>query len=113
MKNRNVKFFFQDILESILKIRTYAGDLNYEDFISNSMVIDAITRNFEVIGEAARHIDTSFKDKYPELPLKEMIGMRNVLIHDYLGIDYMFLWQTTKEDLPALEKLISKILNEI
>lgn len=76
------------------------------------MIIDAVVRNFEIIGEAAKHIPEEYKEKYSELPLKEMTGMRNVLIHDYLGIDYQFIWQTIKEDFPQLKEIITKIVRE-
>lgn len=112
MKNRSVELFFHDILDSLTRILKYSKGLSYEDLMKNEMATDAIIRNFEVIGEAAKFITADFKDKYPELPLKEMIGMRNILIHDYLGINYKFIWQTIKEDLPELKKIIARIIKE-
>lgn len=112
MKNRTPKLFFQDILESIDKIFDYISKIEYEDFRHNNMIIDAVIRNFEIIGEAAKHIPEEYKEKYPDLPLKEMTGMRNVLIHDYLGIDYQYIWQTIKDDLPQLRIVIAKIIRE-
>lgn len=76
------------------------------------MAIDAIIRNFELIGEAAKYIPEEFKNIYPQLPMKEMIGMRNILIHNYLGVNYKFIWQTIQEDLPELKKIINKIIKE-
>lgn len=112
MKDRTPQLFFQDILDSIDKIFGYTSKIAYEDFIYDSMIIDAVIRNFEIIGEAAKHIPEEYKEKYPELPLREMTGMRNVLIHDYLGIDYQFIWQTIKDDLPQLRVIIAKIIKE-
>lgn len=112
MKNRTPQLFFQDILESIDKITDYTLKIDYDDFRYNNMIIDAVIRNFEIIGEAAKHISEEYKEKYPELPLREMTGMRNVLIHDYLGIDYQFIWQTIKDDLPQLKVIIVKIIKE-
>lgn len=112
MKNRSPELFFNDILDSLIRVLKYSKDLSYEELIKNDMVIDAIIRNFEVIGEAAKYIPEEFKSKYPELPLKEMVGMRNVLIHDYLGIDYKFIWQTIKEDLPELKQIVDRIIKE-
>lgn len=110
MKHRTPEFFLQDILECIEKIIKYSKDLSYNDFKENSLVIDAVTRNFEIIGEAAKYIPESLKEKYPTLPLKEMVGMRNILIHDYLGVDYQSVWQTIEEDLPFAKNIIEKIL---
>lgn len=112
MKNRTPELFFQDIIDSSVRILKYSHNLSYDDLVKNEMAIDAIVRNFEIIGEAARHIPADFKEKYPRLPLKEMIGMRNVLIHDYLGINYKFIWQTIQEDLPELKKIIENIIKE-
>ncbi|MEI8129463.1 MAG: DUF86 domain-containing protein [bacterium] len=112
MKNRTPQLFFQDIINCIDKITKYAENMSYEKLMSNDMVLDAITRNFEIIGEAAKHIPEEFKVQYPELPLREMVGMRNILIHDYLGIDYQFVWQTIHEDLPQVKKIITIIAKE-
>lgn len=112
MKNRTPQLFFQDILDSIEKIIKYTKTVSYEDFVNNDIIIDAVMRNFEIIGEAAKHIPDEFKEKYSQLPVKEMVGMRNILIHDYLGIDYEFVWQTIQEDLPSAKKIIEKIIEE-
>ena len=109
MKNRSAELFLHDILDSVTRILKYSNGLNYDDLIKNEMAVDAIVRNFEIIGEAAKFIPEEFKNKYQELPLKEMVGMRNILIHDYLGINYKFIWQTIQEDLPELKKTITKI----
>ena len=112
MKNRSAELFLHDILDSVTRILKYSNGLNYDDLIKNEMAVDAIVRNFEIIGEAAKFIPEEFKNKYQELPLKEMVGMRNILIHDYLGINYKFIWQTIQEDLPELKKTITKIIKE-
>lgn len=112
MKNRTPELFFQDILDSTTRIIKYSKGLSYEELIKNEMAIDAIIRNFEIIGEAAKYIPQEFKEQYPNLPIKEMTGMRNILIHDYLGINHQYIWQTIQEDLPALKKIIEKILKE-
>ena len=112
MKNRTPELFFQDIRDCIEKIIRYSENLSFDELTKNDMIIDAIIRNFEIIGEAAKHIPDEFKRNYPELPLKEMVGMRNVLIHDYLGVDYQFIWQTIQDDLPQVKEIVSKILKE-
>lgn len=112
MKNRSAELFFRDILESSTRIIKYSNGLGYDDLIKNEMAIDAIVRNFEIISEAAKYIPNEFKDKYSELPLKEMVGMRNILIHDYLGVNYKFIWQTIQEDLPELKRIVDRIIKE-
>ena len=73
------------------------------------MAIDAVIRNFEVIGEATKMISEDLKQAYIEIPWKEMAGMRDKLIHDYLGVDVEVIWETVQQDIPVLEKLLNKI----
>ena len=101
--------YFEHILECINKIQTYSSKLTYEDFIKNEMVLDAIIRNLEIIGEAANKISNKSKEMNPQIPWKQIIGMRNRLIHDYFGVDSGAVWQTLKDDLPELKENIKKI----
>ena len=77
--------------------------------MTNELVQDAIIRNIEVIGEASKKISLDTKQTYYKIPWKEISGMRDKLIHDYLGVDVEVVWKTIKEDIPTLEKLISEI----
>ncbi len=81
----------------------------HKDFSKNEMVQDAIIRNFEVIGEASKKISDDFKKVYFEIPWKEISGMRDKLIHDYLGVDIEVIWKTIEQDLPILQKGLRKI----
>ena len=74
------------------------------------MVVDAVVRNFEIIGEAAKNIPDQIKEKYPEIPWKKMYGLRNLISHEYFGVDYEMIWQIITEDLPQNMKDMSKIL---
>lgn len=74
------------------------------EFKRNSLVIDAVIRNFEIIGEASAHIPKTFQSAHPELPWKQMTAMRNVLIHEYFGVNLGTVWQTVQLRLPALKQ---------
>jgi len=84
-KKRDYILFLEDILSAIGKIEMYTKELNYEEFSENSMIVDAVIRNFEVIGEATKNVPKTVKDKYPDVEWKEAIGFRNVLTHDYFA----------------------------
>jgi uncharacterized protein with HEPN domain len=112
VKHRDYQDFIQDILKSIDEILTFTKNTGYDDFMKNSMMKYAIIRCLEVIGEAAKRIPAPVRNKYADVPWKDMIAMRNKVIHEYFGVDSEILWQTIKEDIPALKKQVQRILEE-
>lgn len=110
MKKRKVLLYISDILEAIQSIERYVENLTFDDFVKDRKTIDAIVRNFEIIGEAVKHIPKTLKLKYPAIPWKKMAGMRDRIIHEYFGVDIEILWKTIKEDLPKVKPEIEKIL---
>jgi len=101
--------YVDHILDCIRKINEYSKGLSLKEFKKNELVQDAIIRNIEIIGEASKKITPETKQTYYNVPWKEIAGMRDKLIHDYLGVDVGVVWKTIKEDIPALEKLIREI----
>ncbi len=110
MPTREWVFRINDILESIEKICRYTDGMNFESFSADDKTVDAVIRNLEVIGEAARHIPEEIQKQYPDLPLPEMRGIRNVLIHEYFGVSLPIIWETTQKNLPPLVPVLKKIL---
>lgn len=109
MSRRELKLYIEDINQAITKIDEYTKDILYVNFEEDTKTIDAVVRNLEIIGEAAKNLSPNLKEKYPEIPWAEIIGMRNKIIHEYFGIDTEILWQTIRDDLPKLKILVSKI----
>jgi uncharacterized protein with HEPN domain len=109
---REFILYLEDMLKSMERIEEYLGDIDFKKFKRTHMVVDAIIRNFEIIGEASKNIPTEFKDKYPEIPWKKMYGLRNLISHEYFWIDYEMIWEIAKNNLPGnkidLEKIIKK-----
>jgi len=103
-EERDHLLFLEDILEAIAKIERYTQGLSFETFRENDMAVDAVIRNFEVIGEAVRHIPDNIKERYPDVEWKEAAGFRNILIHDYFGIDVEAVWDTMKNNIPTFKK---------
>jgi uncharacterized protein with HEPN domain len=110
-ERRDSKLYLKDILDAIAKIEDYTKDLSFEEFSKNNLVVDAVVRNFEIIGEASKNIPEEIKAKYPDIPWKEMAGMRDKMIHEYFGIDLEIVWQTVKTRLSQLEFLLKDIYN--
>jgi len=108
---RNYQLYLEDILESANKIQNYAGDLPFEHLIRDRMRVDAIVRNFEIIGEASSKIPQETRDKYSFVEWKKISNFRNVLAHEYFGVDYEIMWEIIKEKLPDLERQIKEIIN--
>lgn len=106
---RNIKLYLDDILLAIKKIEKYIKGKTFVKFQFDEKTIDAVIRNIEIIGEAANNIPLEIKKKNSGIPWKEMIGMRNKVIHEYFGVDKEVLWQTAKENLPNLKELVKKI----
>lgn len=86
---------------------------NLEDFMEDEDLKRAFVRSLEVIGEAVKKIPEDIRSKYPQIPWKEMAGMRNKLIHEYFGVSYILVWNTVSSDIPVLKNAISKILEEL
>lgn len=99
-----------DILDAISKVDYYTVGLTWELFQSNDLIIDAVTRKLEIIGEATTRLSPEFREEYHTQPWSKMIGMRNRLIHGYGEVDNEIVWQTCRENLPDLKKLIESII---
>ncbi len=109
MSDRPIKLYLVDIQEAIRKIESYTKGMSLDKFKSDIKTIDAVIRNIEIIGEAAKHIPTEVRLKHIEIPWKEIIGTRSKVIHEYFGVDESILWQTITEDLSKLKKQIKQI----
>lgn len=104
MSHRSWKFRIEDIIEAVDRIFHYVKDLNYDCWIKDQKTIDAVIRNLEIIGEAAANVPQEIQDLYVDIPWYQMKGMRNILIHEYFGVDNDVLWNTIKKDLPVLKE---------
>jgi uncharacterized protein with HEPN domain len=113
MTKRSQKVFIKDILDCIQKVELYIGKMSKSDFRDNGAMQDAAVRRIEIIGEAAKNIAAGFKKEHKEIPWKDICGMRDVLTHDYFGLNFEKVWKTIKEDLPPLKEKIKAILNDM
>jgi len=112
MSKRDWKILFEDILEAINKIEDYTTGINLQSFKSNSMLLDAVVRNIEIIGEASSKIPDEIKIKFAEIPWVKLKGIRNRIVHDYFGVDAEIIWVVIEKDLFELKKLIALALKK-
>ena len=112
MKRSN-KLFIEDILESIDKIEQYIQGLSYDNFVEKQMVVDAVIRNLEIIGEASKNIPDDIKKKYSSIPWKRMVGLRNIIAHGYFGVDLSIIWEIIDKNLPETKPLIVEMYNNL
>ncbi len=102
MSKRDLILLLEDMLESASRIKKYTNNLDYDSFISDDKTIDAVVRNFEIIGEAANRVDPDFKTFNPDIEWNRLRGFRNRIVHDYFGIDYEIVWTIIENDLDKL-----------
>jgi len=107
---RRYDIYLDDILTSMIRITEYIGDKNFIEFKQNYMAVDAVVRNFEIIGEASKNIPETVQKKYPEVPWKKMYGLRNLISHEYFGIDYEMLWEIATVNLPKNIEDLQRII---
>ena len=113
MPKRDIKAFLYDILAYMDDIIEFTKDMDYKEFIDNKAVKYAVIRCLEVIGEAVKKIPKDIREKYPHIPFKELAGMRDKLIHQYFGVDYLTVWETAKYEIPDIKREFEKIIKDL
>lgn len=99
-----------DIKDAINKIFSYTTNVNFDDFVANDEKQDAVIRRIMIIGEATKRLSNEFKANYPDIPWREMMGMRDILVHEYNRVDLETVWDVVQNDLPQLIELFNLIL---
>ena len=106
------KLFLIHISESIARIEQYLPS-RQDEFMDSSLIQDAVIRNLQIMAESTQRLSDSLKEQHPEVPWRKIAGFRNILVHDYLGIDLDRIWEIVNKDMPQLKASVEKILNQI
>jgi len=105
--------YLQDIVDYAEKAMRFVQDVSFDDFGDNEEKIFAVVKTLEIIGEAARHLPKSVRDKYAAVPWKQVTGMRDKMTHEYFSVDLEVVWRTVHEDLPPLRDTAKKMLEDL
>ncbi len=109
---RDIVLYLLDIVEAIFLIENYTKNISKEDFMRNIQLQDSVIRRLEIIGEATKNIPSYLREKYSDIPWKEIGGMRDVLIHAYFGVNSERVWNTITKDFQKLKQQIKKMIQE-
>jgi len=109
MEHKDDEVYLLHIRDAIAKIEKYLKGVKQEEFYKNSLLQDGVVRQISIIGEAAKRLSEGFREAHADIPWSRMVGMRNKLIHDYLGVDYESVWKTAEEDIPLLKAKINAL----
>ena len=113
MSKRTPILLLEDILESSQRIIEYTTGLTYEEFSLDNKTIDAVIRNFEIIGEASNILPEELKERYSNIDWYRIRGFRNRIVHDYFGVDIEIVWKISCEQIPTLISDISNIIRSL
>ena len=111
--SRDWTFFLEDILEAANKVIRYTNGMTLEAFRTNELVFDAVVRNLEIIGEAAKHLPTEIHEMMPEVEWSKATAFRDVIAHGYFGLNVHIIWDVTRNKVPDISKSVEKLLTQL
>ena len=104
--------YLNDALDAILKVEKFTAQMGYEEFAADDRTVFAVIHAIEIMGEAVKHIPSTIRRKYPQIPWTRIAGMRDKLIHGYFGVDRETVWKAARQDAPLLKPLLSKAIEQ-
>jgi uncharacterized protein with HEPN domain len=110
---REIGDYIQDILDAMINASNFIENISYDKFTQDTKTVYAAIRAIEIIGEATKNIPDEIRNKYSEIPWKDMSGMRDKVIHEYFGVSLERVWLTIQDDIPRIKPLIEKILEDL
>jgi len=106
---RDYRVFLDDILEAVTKAKEYTAGFSEEQFCADRRTVEAVVWNLQIIGEAAKNIPEEIRSRYPDVPWRDMAGLRNIIVHQYFGIKLDLIWKVVQNDLPLIEVRIREM----
>jgi uncharacterized protein with HEPN domain len=112
MPRRDWRMRVRDALESAERILAHTAELSQDEFVADEWTVDAVLRNLTIIGESARHIPDDIIKDHSQVPWQDIRDIRNIIVHEYFGVDLSIIWRTIQEDLPRLIPQLKSLLAE-
>jgi uncharacterized protein with HEPN domain len=112
MRERDDLPYLKHMLDAVARIESYVRGIEETDFLTNTEKQDAVIRQLQILGEAVKCLSQGLRAAHPDVPWREVAGMRDKLVHDYFGVDLQFVWVTATKDVPALRPKIERVLTE-
>ena len=110
---RDLRLYLRDILAAMVAVQAFVEKMDFETFVVDDKTTSAVVRKLEIIGEATKNVPRKIRQQYPQIPWRQMAGMRDKLIHAYFGVDYSLVWETVKDVIPPLLPIIEQILKDL
>ncbi len=110
---RNHRLYLKDIFEAMVAIQLFVEGMDFDLFVEDDKTTSAVVGKLAIIGEAAKNVPETIRQKYPQVPWRNMAGMRDRIIHAYFAVDYVVVWDTLKVDIPQLQPIIQQILEDM
>ena len=110
---RNYRLYIKDIFEAMSAVQIFVEGMDFDAFVADDKTASAVVRKLEIIGEATKNVPEEIRQKYPQVPWRQMAGMRDQIIHAYFAVDYVVVWDTLKVDIPPLQPIIARILKDL
>jgi uncharacterized protein with HEPN domain len=110
---RDHRLYLRDIFAAMVAIQEFIEEMDFETFVEDDKTASAVIRKLEIIGEATKNVPEEIRREYPQVPWRQMAGMRDRLIHSYFEVDYLLVWETVKSQIPLLQPVIAQILRHL
>lgn len=110
---RNHRLYLKDIFAAMVAAQAFVEGMDFNAFVADDKTASAVVRKLEIIGEASKNVPETIRQQYPQVPWRNMAGMRDRIIHRYFAVNYTIVWDTVKDHIPPLQSIIEQILKDL